>query len=294
MSAERFASNPARRARRRMADRVFALVCFLAAAVAATIIIVILGKLLIDGLPRLSLEFLTRMPSQIRPEKAGVLSALVGSLYIMGLTALFAVPVGVAAAVYLEEFVQRKTRLSNLIEVNIANLSGVPSIVYGMLGIAVFVIWMRLDRSLLAGALTMSLLILPLVILVSREALRAVPGSFRDASLALGATRWQTIRRVVLPQATPGILTGIVLALSRAIGETAPLIVVGAVGLVTFLPRGVGDRYTVLPLQILDWSSQPKQAFHEAAAGAILVLMALLLLMNSFAIILRSRRTSTS
>ncbi len=278
-----------RLARRKLADRAFAFLCLAATAVGVSMLGVLLIKMLVDGAHRLSPSFLTSFPSQISPARAGIKSAIVGSLIVMTLTAIITVPAGVAAAVYLQEFQTKRTRLTELIDVNISNLAGVPSIVYGMLGLAVFVTWLNLGRSLISGALTMSLLSLPMVILVSREALKAVPSSYREGSLALGATRWQTIARTVLPSAAPGILTGIILALSRAIGETAPLIVVGAVGLVTFLPKGLSDRYTVLPLQIFDWSSGAQAGFHEAAAGAILVLMAMLLGMNALAILIRAR-----
>jgi phosphate transport system permease protein len=186
----------------------------------------------------------------------------------------------------------RKNRLTSFIQLNIANLAGVPSIVYGLLGLAVFVRWMDLGRSILAGALTMSLLILPTVIIVSQEALRAVPRSYREGSYALGATQWQTISRQVLPAAAAGIFTGIILAISRAIGETAPLIVIGAVAYVARVPQGPGDAFTVLPIQIFNWISEAKEGFHVAAAAAILVLLAVLLAMNSVAIILRNRAQS--
>ncbi len=207
----------------------------------------------------------------------------------MVLTGIFAVPTGVAAAVYLEEFNTRKNRLTDFIQLNIANLAGVPSIVYGMLGLAVFVRWMALRESVISGALTMSLLILPMVIIITQEALRAVPKGYRDGSLALGSTYWQAIRYQVLPSAAPGIFTGIILSVSRAVGETAPLIVVGAAAYVSGPPRGVRDRYTVLPIKIFDWAGEAKHGFNQAAATAILVLMIALLMLNSIAIVLRSR-----
>lgn len=276
--------NPARRFK----DGLFRVITYGAAIIAIFILIAILWKLVSDGWRAIDGDFLTSMASRF-PDRAGIKAPIFGSIYLMILTLLISVPLGVGAAVYLEEFTTARNKLTDLIEANIGNLSGVPSIVYGMLGLAVFVGWMALDTGLLAGALTMSLLILPMVILVSREALKAVPDSYRFGSLALGLTRWQMIFRMVLPSALPGILTGIILALSRAIGETAPLIVVGAVSYVSFLPRDVRSGYTVLPLQIFDWAGRPQKEFHELAAGAILVLMAALLILNLTAIFIRAR-----
>lgn len=284
-----FITPGARGRRRAFKSRLFGFVCNIAALTAVAILVVLIGKVVLDGIGRLSPGFLTSMPSQIFPERAGILSPMIGSLYVMLLTVVIVVPVGVAAAIYLEEFTPRKNAFVRFIQVNISNLAGVPSIVFGMLGLALFVSVIGLGKSLITGALTMSILVLPMVILVTQEALKAVPQSFREASLALGTTQWQTISRIVLPTALPGILTGIILSASRAIGETAPLIVVGAVGLVTFLPDGLDSRYTVLPLQILDWIGQPRQDFRDAAAAAILVLIAMLLLLNSTAIIIRAR-----
>lgn len=275
--------------KRKRKDKVFQAICFGAAVVAVAILVTLLYTVVKDGLGRLSLDFITSMPSTFRPATAGIKSPLVGSLYVMLLTLVFVVPIGVAAAIYLEEFTQKKTALTRFIQVNIGNLAGVPSIVFGMLGLTLFVIMLNLGKSILAGALTMSILVLPVVVLVTQEALKSVPKSYREASLALGTTRWQTVRKVVLPNALPGILTGIILAAARAIGEVAPLIVVGAVGLVTFLPDSLDDRYTVLPLQILDWIGQPDREFRPAAAAAILVLITMLLLLNSLAIWIRAR-----
>lgn len=275
--------------RRKRADAIFRGFCFAAAATGVLILIIFLSKIVIDGLPRLSWSFLTSELSG-RPNRTGIWPAVVGSLWIMGLTAALAVPVGVAAAVYLEEFNTRKTRLTEFIQLNISNLSGVPSIVYGLLGLAVFSRFMNLQDSVIAGALTMGLLVLPMVIIVTQEALRAVPNSYREGSLALGSTRWQAIRFQVLPAALPGIMTGVILAMSRAVGETAPLIAIGAASQVS-APQGLRDEFTVLPIQVFDWSLNSKQAFHQTAASAILVLMAFLLLLNSVAIWLRARAT---
>jgi phosphate transport system permease protein len=250
-------------------------------------LVVLLTDIVIDGAPRLSVEFLTSFASRF-PERAGIKAALAGSVWILGLTALMAFPVSVAAAIYLEEYAPNN-RWTRLIQLNVANLAGVPSIVYGMLGLAVFVRALGFDRSILSGALTLSILILPVIIIASREAIRAVPDSIRQAAYGLGATRWQVIRTQVLPMAMPGILTGTILALSRAVGETAPLIMVGAVGFIAFTPTGLGDPFTVLPLQIYNWISRPQAEFREIAAAGILVLLVLLMTMNAVAIVLRNR-----
>lgn len=262
--------------------------CFGAAGIAVLLLIFFLTKIAMDGFGRLSPSFITDSLSA-RPQKTGIWPAIVGSFYVMALTALIAMPIGIAAAIYIEEFNTRRNWFTNFVQLNISNLAGVPSIVYGLLGLAVFVRWMALGQSIIAGALTMSLLILPMVIIVTQEALRAVPSSYRDGSLALGSTRWQAIRHQVLPNAAPGILTGVILSLSRAIGETAPLIVVGAASFVSQLPSGFKDKYTVLPIQIFDWSMDSKKAFNETAASAIIVLIVVLLGLNSIAIYLRSK-----
>lgn len=250
-----------------------------------------LGALLVDvfrdGWPRLSWEFVRGFPSRIA-ESAGIWHALVGSVYVIGLTALLTIPVGIGAAIYLEEYA-KGGRLSRIIEINISNLAGVPSIIYGLLGLGLFVRWMNLGPSVLAGAMTLSLLVLPVVILSTREALRAVPKSLREGSYALGATQWQTILHQVLPSAVPGILTGLILALSRAIGETAPLITLGALTYVAFTPEGIWSPFTVLPIQIFNWVSRPQAAFAENAAAGIVVLLVLLLTMNAVAIVVRDR-----
>lgn len=274
-------------AHRKRMERVFYGVCLAATVLGIVMLVLLLYTLLRDGLSRLSWEFLQSFPSRFA-ERAGIKSALYGTLWVISLTGLIAVPVGVAAAIYLEEYAHRN-RITGFIQMNIANLAGVPSIVYGLLGLALFVRLLALERSIWAGALTMSLLILPTVIITTREALRAVPSSLREASFGLGATRWQTIRLQVLPAAFGGILTGIILSLSRAMGETAPLITIGALTYVAFVPRGPNDGFTVLPIQIFNWASRPQQGFHETAAAAILVLLAVLFAMNSLAIYLRHR-----
>ncbi|MGQ9572773.1 MAG: phosphate ABC transporter permease PstA [Dehalococcoidia bacterium] len=265
----------------------FALLCFLATMLAIAALAVLLVDVTKEGIGRLSWDFINSFPSR-RPEEAGIKAALWGTIWMMGLTASFAIPVGVGAAIYLEEYAPRNW-LTRIIQTNIANLAGVPSIVYGILGLAIFVRAMSLERSVLAGSLTMALLVLPIVIIASQEALRAVPGSIREAAYALGASRWQVVSRQVVPAAFPGILTGIILALSRAIGETAPLIMIGALLFVPFTPSGPLDRFTVLPIQIFNWTSRPQAAFRENAAAGIIVLLAVLLSMNAVAIILRNR-----
>lgn len=270
---------------RALRERMFVIACLVATLFALLSLVVLMYGIVRDGWGALSWDFITSFPSR-RPGQAGIYSALVGTLWLMALTTVVTVPLGVGAAVYLEEFAP-KNRLTEFIQINISNLAGVPSIVYGLLGLTIFVRGMQLERSLAAGALTLSLLILPVVITASQEALRAVPRAYREASLAIGATTWETVRDHVLPQAVPSIITGIILGLSRAIGETAPLITIGAFTFVTFLPSGPMDKFTALPIQIFDWASRPQAAFHQLAAGGILILMAVLLLFNSLAIGLR-------
>jgi phosphate transport system permease protein len=279
--------------KRKVIDRLFGFLCLGAILFASILLVVLLWTLLRDGLGRLNFEFLQNFSSR-RPGNAGIKAALWGSIWVIALTAILAVPTGIAAAIFLEEYSTRKTKLTEFIQVNIANLAGVPSIVYGILGLTIFVRYLSFDRSILAGALTLSLLILPTVIIVSQEALRAVPSSFREASYALGATRWQTIRGQVLPSALPGILTGVILSISRAMGETAPLIMIGAYTFIATTPKGIGDSFTVLPIQIFDWASRPQPGFHEAAAAAILVLLGVLLTLNSIAIVIRYRTRKKS
>lgn len=250
-------------------------------------LITLLVQIVVPGAPWLNWHFLTSYPSR-HPQEAGLLSALMGTIWLMGLTAVFSVPVGVGAAIYLEEYAPRNW-LTRLIEVNISNLAGVPSIVYGLLGLSIFVGWMALGRSLLAGALTLGLLVLPIVILASREAIRAVPSTHREAAYALGATQWQVTKRVVLPAAFPGILTGTILAMSRAIGEAAPVLAISALVYLTFVPSGPLDRFTVLPIQIFNWVTRPQAEFRGLAAAAIIVLLVILLSMNALAIYLRNR-----
>jgi len=278
--------------RRRLERREAAARLFVAACQAATLLgLVFLAILLVDvardGAGYLRAELVTNFPSRF-PQQAGYASALVGTLYVTALMGLVAFPLGVAAAVYLEEYAP-PGRLARLLEVNIANLAAVPSVLYGLLGLGLFVEGLRMGKSVLAGALTLALLVLPLTILSSREAIRAVPFSVREAAYALGATRWEVVRHHVLPYAAPGILTGTILSLSRAVGETAPLIMLGALQYVPFLPRGVWDYFTVLPIQIFNYVSLPNPEFHRLAAAGILLLLAVLLALNGTAIWLRNR-----
>ena len=275
-------------ASRKRYDSLFRILCLVAVGLGVLILLIFLVKIVVDGVQNISWKFITGDLSG-RPARTGIWPAIVGSVYVMVLTALFSVPIGVAAAIYLEEFNRRKNRFISIVQLNIANLSGVPSIVYGLLGRFLFVYFFGLKQSIIAGALTMTLLILPTVIIVTQEALKAVPQSYREGSMALGSTQWQSIRLQVLPNALSGILTGVILSISRAIGETAPLIVVGAATYVSSLPHGLGDNYTVLPIKIFDYANDSKEAFHQVAASAILVLMIGLLFMNSFAIYFRAK-----
>lgn len=271
---------------RRRTGLFFGVLFFLATVFSLIVLVVLLVDVVISGLPWLSADFLTNYPSRF-PQRAGIKSAIVGSLYVIGLTGLISVPIGVASALYLEEYAPRHWFFS-MVQINIANLAGVPSVLYGILGLAVFVRFMALERSVLAGALTMGLLILPVIIISTQEALRAVPEGLRESAYALGATRWQVIWSHLLPTAAPGILTGVILSLSRAMGETAPLIMIGALTFVAFLPSSIFDQFTVLPIQIFNWTSRPQPAFQDLAAAAIVVLMVILLLMNLSAILLRN------
>lgn len=260
-------------------------ILFGSTALAVALLGLLLYSILAPGIPWLSWHLITDMPSRI-PENAGMNSAIWGSIWIVLGSAVVSFILGLGTAIYLEEYAPRN-RFTAFIQTNIANLAGVPSIVYGLLGLVVFVDWMRMGRSILAGALTMALLILPVVVISSREAIRAVPPSLREASYGVGATKWQTVRTHVLPTAFPGILTGVILAMSRAIGETAPLLVVGGASQVLFRPDSPLSRFMVMPLQIYNWTGRPKEEFEHLAAAAIIVLMVILLIMNSIAIGLR-------
>ena len=278
--------------RRRLVGRVFAGLCGAVTLVGVGAAAVLLVDVALDGLGQLDIAFLTSFASRF-PERAGIKAALAGSIWILSLTALIAFPLSVAAVSFNKKYAPRSW-VTRAIQTNIANLAGVPSIVYGILGLALFVRAMGLERSVISGALTLSLLIMPVIIMAAQEAIRAVPSTIREAAYGLGATRWQVVRSQVLPMAMPGILTGTILALSRAVGETAPLIMVGAVGFVAFTPQGLTDSFTVLPLQIYNWVSRPQDEFRALAAAGIIVLLTLLLTMNAVAIVLRNRYSSRS
>ena len=272
---------------RRKKDLVLHLLFIVATSIGIIALMALLISIMMDGLSRLTPELFTNYPSRIT-ERAGMKSAIVGSIYMVLIMAPLSFILGVGAAIYLEEYAQ-KNRLTRLIQLNISTLAGVPSIVYGILGLTIFVRMLALERSLLSGALTMTLLVLPIIIVSSQEAIRAVPRARRDASFALGATKWQTVSRSVLPSSISGILTGVILALSRAIGETAPLVMIGALTFVAFLPDSIMDQFTVMPIQIFNWVSRPQIAFQDLAAAGIIVLLVFLVLMNISAIIIRNK-----
>jgi phosphate transport system permease protein len=276
-----------RRAERSMGSLIFHVLLLLALLVALLTLATLLVDVFVDGWDRLNPDLISRLDSRL-PTRAGIKPALVGTVWIMGLVAVISFPLGVGSAVYLEEFAARN-RFTAFIEVNVANLAAVPSVIYGLLGLAVFVRFLALGRSILAGALTLVLLILPLIIVASREALRAVPDSIRQGAYAVGATQWQTVWHQTLPAALPGVLTGIILGLSRAIGETAPLITLGALTYVNFVPAGLLDRFTAMPIQIFNWVSRPQTEFQHVAAAGIILLLVVLLAMNAVAIYFRNR-----
>ena len=273
--------------RRRLVAGLFAGVFLTITLVGVAVLAVLILSVAREGWSWLSVKFLTNPPSRLWPENAGLKSALFGTLWLTGITIVVTIPIGVGGAVYLEEFA-RDNRLTRLIRLNIANLAGVPSVVYGILGLAVFVRWLRFDRSVLSGGLTLSLLVLPVVIIASREALAAVPSSIRNAAYALGATKWQTVRAHVLPAALPGIITGVILALSRAVGETAPLIMLGGLTFCTAVPDGPLSDFTAMPIQIYNWLDEPQPEFHHLAAAGIIVMLGVLLSMNALAIGIRA------
>lgn len=276
-------------ARERRKEALFRSALFLSMAVGIVTLAVLLIQVIVKGAPRLDLTTLINYPSGL-PAKAGAQSAIWGTLWVIGLTAVICIPLGVGAAIYLEEYADKNRWYNRLIETNLQNLAAVPSIVYGILGLAFFVRgFVGLGQVVLAGALTLSLLVLPILIISAREAIRAVPSSIREGSLALGATQWQTIRLQVLPAAIPGIATGSILAMSRAIGEAAPLVLLGALTFITFNPAGPFSAFTVMPIQIFNWISRPQEDFETLAAAAIVFLLVILLVMNAGAIYLRNR-----
>jgi phosphate transport system permease protein len=268
-------------------DKAFAFFGIFCTVVGLLSLLIFLINICYEGAGRINWQFITSLPSRI-PAKAGILTALVGTLWILFLTALIAVPIGISAGIYLEEYTKR-SRLQDFFEVNITNLAGVPSIIYGLLGLEIFCRIMNMGGSILAGACTLSLLILPIIVVSTREALKAVPKSLREASYALGATKWQTIRMQILPASSGGIVTGIILSLARAIGETAPLIVVGALAYVPFVPKSPTDQFTVLPIQIFNWISRPQKGFAINSAAGILILLVITFLMNGVALYFRNK-----
>ena len=266
---------------------IFRILCLLATLVGIVVLALLLFDIIRDGASSLTLQFLQQFPSR-RVATSGLKPAIYGTIWTLVLTAVIAFPLGVGTAIWLEEYAG-ESKLKTIVETNIANLAGVPSIVYGILGLTVFVRYVGLGRSVLAGALTLALLILPVIIIASQEAIKAVPSTIRLGAYALGATRWEAIRFHVLPLALPGILTGTILALSRAVGEAAPLLVIGALSFLRFVPSGPLDQFTVIPIQIYNWVSKPQAGFQNIAAAASIVLLVLLLTMNAAAILLRNR-----
>ncbi|MBU6279677.1 MAG: phosphate ABC transporter permease PstA [Actinomycetales bacterium] len=289
MSAPDVAEELSGQQRRGLWDRLFPWLLFLTLAVGILALATLLTYVIAKGWPRLNLELITNMPSIRNPQQAGAQSAITGTLWVIAFTALLALPIGVLAAVYLEEFARPEHRVARFIEINIQNLAAVPSIVYGILGLAVFARALALGQSVITAAATLALLVLPIIIIATREALRAVPRSIRDGSLALGATPWQTAYRQTLPAALPGIATGTILALSRAIGEAAPLLMIGAVAFITFNPDGMLSGFTTLPIQIFNWTKDPREEFQILAAATIVLLLLMLLAMNTAAIWIRNR-----
>ncbi|MEK7375171.1 MAG: phosphate ABC transporter permease PstA [Thermodesulfobacteriota bacterium] len=287
-------------ARHKLWDHIFAIIGIISLMAGILTLLALFTELMIDGAPRIGWNFFTSFPSR-HPEEAGILSAWVGTTLVMLVTALSAVPLGVASAVYLEEYA-KKNWLTAIIEINVTNLAGVPSIVYGLLALGLFVYKFDFGQSILSAGLTLALLILPIVIVATREAIRAVPGSIREAAYALGATKWQTVRDHVLPYSLGGILTGTIMGLSRAIGETAPIITIGALTFIAFLPqspfaadfpyislRWILDPFTVMPIQMFNWTSRPEAAFQHNAAAAGVILLVMTLIMNGIAIYIRYR-----
>lgn len=275
------------RKQRKLKEQLFIWTCRVATWMAVAILFTLLFHVVREGIEWLDLDFLDSFPSR-KPEQAGIKSALWGSVWLIGLTAMISIPLSLGSALYLEEYAPQN-RWTRVIEINLANLAGMPSILYGLLGLAVFVRYFGLESSLWSGSLTLSLLVLPVVVIAAKGAIRSVPLSIREGAYALGARRWQVVLYQVLPSALPGIMTGIILALSRAMGETAPLIMVGALSYIAFLPEGPSDPFTVLPVQIYNWAARPQDDFHGLAAGGIIVLLVLLLTLNAGAVFIRNK-----
>ncbi|MBS4535430.1 phosphate ABC transporter permease PstA [Clostridium sp. D2Q-14] len=274
--------------KRKLIDKGFHILVFLTTLFGLLILSILLFDILKDGLKWINIEFFTNFTSRFA-EKAGIRAPLFGSIWIITITMIFAFPIGVGSALYLEEYSDDKKILTKIIKLNISNLAGVPSIVFGILGLGIFVNFLGFGRSILSGALTLTLLILPIIIVSSQEAIKSVPKELRHGAYALGATKWQVVKGVVLPYSLPGILTGSILAIARALGETAPLIIIGAVTFIAFIPESIFDKFTTLPMQVYNWSTMPQTEFHDLAAGAIIILLILLLGANAVAIILRNK-----
>jgi phosphate transport system permease protein len=268
-------------------DKVFRYFGIFCTLIGLVLLAVFIGKIVEIGFNRIDYNFLVNLPSR-KAAKAGIYTAWVGSIWLLVLTAIISVPLGIAAGIYLEEY-SKKNRWNSLLEINIANLAGVPSIIYGILGLEIFVRTLKMGQSVLAGACTLSLLILPIIIVATRESVKAVPDTIRQAAFAMGATKWQVVSMQVLPAATGGILTGIILAISRAVGETAPLIVIGALAYVAFVPESPLDEFTVLPMQIFNWTSRPSHDFMVNAAAGIIILLLVTFTLNGVAVYLRHR-----
>ena len=271
----------------RMMDQAFKFWGIACTLLGLVLLAIFIGSILLDGIQRIDWDFISNLPSR-KADRAGIYTALMGSVWVLVLTTIIALPIGIAAAIYLEEY-SKKNRFASILEVNISNLAGVPSIIYGLLGLEIFVRILQMGSSVLAGSFTLALLILPIVIVSTREALKAVPQSLRDASFALGASKWQTVSQQLLPASFGGILTGIILALSRAVGETAPLIVIGAMAYVPFAPTSPMDDFSVLPIQIFNWISRPQHGFEVNAAAAIIILLLITFIMNGIAVYFRNK-----
>jgi phosphate transport system permease protein len=276
-----------KRTKRKLNNQLFTGFCYLITALSILVLVLLMYDIFQAGFGRLNTNFLTAFQSR-NPEIAGIKSAIWGTLWLMVFTILFSVPLGILSAIYLEEYAPRN-KFFSWVQINIGNLAGMPSIVYGMLGLAVFVRFFAFDSSILSGSLTLALLILPVIVIASQESLKAVPLSLREAAFAIGARKWQVVFQQVLPAAIPGIMTGVILAVSRAVGESAPLIMVGALSFIAFVPTSPMDQFTVLPVQIYNWASRPQAEFQELSAAAIIVLLVILFALNFVAILIRER-----
>ncbi len=269
-------------------DKIFELFAIGCTVISLLALALLIYAIVSKGITHINWKFITSLPSR-KVEDTGIYTAIAGMLSVLSLTVLFSFPIGIGAGIYLEEFIDKKNKYFKFLETNIINLAGVPSIIYGMVGLEIFVRLCAFGNSVLSGALTLSLLVLPIVIVSTREAIKSVPNTLREASLAMGASKWQTIKKVIIPSSYGGILTGMILSISRTIGETAPLIVIGTLIYVPFLPENIMDQYTVLPIQIFNWISRPQQSYIGLAAAGIIILLSITFMLNGIAIILRNR-----